>query len=297
MVLRLLFVLLFAVLAGCSAEPDIGAGSTTPGAGTLIVDGRERHYRVRVPEGVAGRLPVVLVLHGGGGNGRQVEQQTGMSVAAHEAGFIAVYPEGTGRTSLLTWNAGDCCGYAQRENVDEVAFVSALLDEVFADYPADPARVYVTGMSNGAMMAYQLACELSDRIAGIAPVAGALNVTPCRPTRPVPVLAIHGTADEVVPYEGGPPTRQLPGGETWANTSVADSVGFWAKHNECTSTPEVTEADSVTVTDYGPCHVVLYTVKDGGHAWPGGTQPRSAADRVPPTPDATRVILNFFATA
>jgi polyhydroxybutyrate depolymerase len=292
MTFRLLLVLLCAVLAGCSP----GAGSTTPGVDTLTVDDRERHYRVRVPERVDGKLPVVLVLHGAGGNGRQVEQQTGMSVAADEAGFIAVYPEGSGRTSLLTWNAGNCCGYALREDVDEVAFVSALLDEVLADYPADPSRVYVTGMSNGAMLAYRLACELSDRIAGIAPVAGALNVTPCRPTRSVPVLAIHGAADEVVPYEGGPPTRRLPGGETWVNTSVADSVGFWAEHNECTGIPAVTEADSVTVTDYGPCHVVLYTIKDGGHAWPGGTQPRSAADRVPPTPDATRVILNFFAT-
>jgi polyhydroxybutyrate depolymerase len=290
MPVHLLAVLLtILVVGGCSAAPRGDA----PGAHTLTVDGRSRTYRVDVPDGATGRLPVVLVLHGGGGNGRQVERQTGMSSSAR---FITVYPDGTGRTSLLSWNAGNCCAYAHREGVDDVAFVSALLDEVLAEYPADPARVYATGMSNGAMMSYRLACELSDRIAGIAPVAGALNVTPCRPERPVAVLAVHGTADQAVPYEGGPPTRAMPGNESWVNTSVADSVGFWARHNECTE-PAESQDGLVTVTRHADCEVVLYTIEGGGHAWPGGEQPRAAADEVPPSPDATEVILDFFASS
>jgi polyhydroxybutyrate depolymerase len=277
------------LLTGCSSTDSRATG----GEHTLTVDGRERSYRVHVPEEATGRLPMVLVLHGGGGNGEQVARQTRMSAAADEAGFVAVYPNGTGRTSLLSWNAGNCCSYAHREGVDDVAFMSTLLDEVLAEYPVDPARVYATGMSNGAMMSYRLACELSDRIAGIAPVAGALNVTPCTPSGPVAVLAVHGTADQAVPYDGGPPTRTMPGNETWTNTSVADSIGFWAAHNGC-QPPTERRDGPVTVATYDGCDVVLYTVEDGGHTWPGGEQPRSAADPSPPKPDTTRVVLDFF---
>ncbi len=290
-------------LAGTLLAALLACGCTTPISGqssderSVTVDGRERTYRVHVPAGGEGPLPVVFVLHGGGGNGAQVEQQTGMSGAADRSGFIAVYPDGTGRTSLLTWNAGNCCAYAQRENVDDVAFLSAVLDEVLADYAADPARVYATGMSNGAMMSYRLACELSDRIAAVAVVTGALNVA-CEPVEPVSVLAIHGTADELVPYAGGPPTRRAAGGASWTNASVAESVGFWTGYDRCPQPPRESRDGAVTVTSHGPCaagtRVTLYSVDGGGHAWPGGRQNRQGADPVPAEPDATSVIVDFF---
>jgi polyhydroxybutyrate depolymerase len=296
-------VVLATLLTGGCAPRETTAPATTGAARddehTLTVDGRERGYRVRVPPGATGRLPVVVVLHGGGGNGEQVDQQTGMSQAAARAGFITVFPNGSGRTALLTWNAGRCCAYAQREDVDDVAFLSAMLDRVLTDYPADPARVFATGMSNGAMMSYRLACAMSDRFAGIAPVAGALNVDPCRPARPVSVLAIHGTADQNVPYGGGPPTRSVAGVEPWINTSVEESVGFWVAHDRCDRTPQQSRTEQVTVRTYAGCAdgttVQLCTVDGGGHAWPGGATPRAQADPVPPAPNATTVILEFFA--
>jgi polyhydroxybutyrate depolymerase len=293
--LRILILVL--VLAGCAPAADIGT-TAADGERTVTIAGRQRSYRVHVPSGATGRLPVVFVLHGGGGNGEQVDRQTGMSAAADRARFIAVFPNGSGRTSLLTWNAGRCCAYARREGVDDVAFLSAVLDEVLANSPADPGRVFVTGMSNGAMMAYRLACERSDRFAGIAPVAGALNVEPCQPAKPVSVLAVHGTADASVPYAGGPPVQPVAG-ESWINASVEDSVGFWAEHDRCGETPQQNRTGAVTVRTYAGCaagtSVVLYTVDGGGHAWPGGTANRPGAAPAPPEPRATSVILDFFA--
>ncbi|OLF13632.1 extracellular catalytic domain type 1 short-chain-length polyhydroxyalkanoate depolymerase [Actinophytocola xanthii] len=293
---NLVAVLVTALLAaGCSGAP--APRQAAADEHMLTVDGRERGYLLHVPPGAEGRLPVLLVLHGGGGNARQVAGQTGLSDLADEAGFLVVYPNGSGRTSLLTWNAGACCGYAQRQGIDDVAFLSALLDEVLADQLADPERVFVTGMSNGAMMSYRLACELSDRITGIAPVAGALNVTPCRPTRPVSVLAVHGTADELVPYDGGPPAQPAPGNESWVNASVADSVGFWVDHDGCRRPATERTEGAVTTATYAGCaegsEVVLHTVAGGGHAWPGGRRSRSEADPVPPEPDASRLVAEF----
>jgi polyhydroxybutyrate depolymerase len=292
--LCLAIVLLVAACSSCTTGLSRTTAAPSGDERSITVDGRERTYRVRVPEGADGPLPVLFVLHGGGGNGEQVERQTGLTEAAAGAGFIAVYPDGTGRTSLLTWNSGNCCGYARSEDVDDVAFVSAVLDEVLADFPADAARVYATGMSNGGMMSYRLACELSDRIAAVAVVAGALNVA-CEPREPVSVLAIHGTADQHVRYEGGP-TRA--GVEQRTDASVADSVGFWTSHDECPAPPQENRDGAVTVTSHGPCsagtRVTLYSVDGGGHAWPGGERNRPGADPAPPEPDATAVIVDFF---
>jgi polyhydroxybutyrate depolymerase len=295
--MRLCLAILLLAAACSSCATSTPTTTTTPSVDerSITVDGRERTYRVHVPEGADGPLPVVFVLHGGGGNGEQAERQTGMTGAADDAGFIAVYPDGTGRTSLLTWNAGNCCAYAQDEGVDDVAFVSAVLDQVLADYPADAARVFATGLSNGGMMSYRLACELSDRVAAVAVVAGALNVA-CEPSEPVSVLAIHGTADRHVRYAGGPTQA---GVEPRTDASVAESVGFWTDHDDCPAPPKESRAGAVTVTSHGPCaagtRVTLYSVDGGGHAWPGGERNRPGADEAPPKPDATAVIVDFFA--
>ena len=304
---RAVVALMFIVLAMASCrqvEQDGNAGGALA-AGTfedeVIVDGRQRTYRVHVPPSLTGQtgVPVVIGLHGGGGNGEQFEQQSHLSTVADRAGFVAVYPYGSGGTRLLTWNAGACCAYARDQGIDDVAFIAAMLDALGAKYHTDPARVYVTGFSNGAMMSYRLACELADRVTAIAPVAGALNVDDCRPSRPLPVLAIHGTADEAVPYDGGPPARKIPGAGTWQNQSVSYAVSFWINHDGCPATPAESRDGAVVRTSYAPCadglEVTLYTIDGGGHAWPGGVKGREAADVPPPTPDASSVIWDFFA--
>src|SRR5262249_41276708 len=149
-------------------------------------------------------FPVVLAFHGGGSNAGQMVRFSGLNDKADQAGFLVVYPNGTGRLEqALTWNGGNCCGYAMLNKVDDGAFVRALLDDLGKVAKVDAKRVYATGMSNGAILAYRLASELSDRIAAIAPVSGPMGTEKCNPTRPVPVLHFHGTDDDFAPFKGG----------------------------------------------------------------------------------------------
>src|SRR5712691_11431037 len=162
---------------------------------SLEVDMRTRTFLVHVPSSYDGKkpFPVVLAFHGGGSNAEQMVRFCGLNETADKHGFIVVYPNGTGRLEkLLTWNGGNCCGYAMRNRIDDVAFTKALLDDLAKVVKVDTKRVYATGMSNGAIMAYRLASELSDRIAAIAPVGGPMGKEKCAPKRPVPVIHFHG---------------------------------------------------------------------------------------------------------
>lgn len=166
--------------------------------------GLERTFRVHVPPESAmdAGFPLVLVFHGGGGSGEQIElRSSGFSELADEEGFVAVYPDGTG--VLKTWNGGGCCGAAVREDVDDVGFVRDLLDHLEESLCIDSSKVFATGMSNGGILSHRLACEFSDQIAAIAPVAGTDMTDICTPSSPVSVLQIHGSEDGHVPYEGG----------------------------------------------------------------------------------------------
>ena len=165
---------------------------------TLIVGGVSRSYIVHAPKGhdLKSPLPVVLALHGATMNGPMMASFSGLNRKADEAGFLAVYPSGTGKNSSFFWNGGS--GPAAQNKVDDVAFIDALLDDLRRAYPVDAKRVYATGMSNGAMMAYRLAAELSGRIAAIAPVSGTVATEIGQPKRPVSVLHFHGTSDELV---------------------------------------------------------------------------------------------------
>jgi polyhydroxybutyrate depolymerase len=286
-------------VAGCRQprRPDPAPAPETVER-TVNVDGVTRTYRIHEPAGLADHAPLVVVLHGGGGNGAQVEQQTRFTATADQHGFVVAYPDGTGRTRLKTWNAGTCCGYARDQRVDDVRFIHAMLDAIAAEFHVDPTRTYVTGFSNGAMMAYRLGCELTDRIAAIAPVSGALSTEPCTPSRPLSVLHLHGTADQHVPIAGGPPLRDVPGTPPWQNTSLAYAMDFWARHDACLATPTATSRGSVATTTHAPCaddtEVAQIVIDGGGHAWPGGIPVRAAADDPPPAPDANAVIWAFF---
>lgn len=289
-----------AVVTACVAAP---APDAAPAPGdheqSVTVDGRQRSFVVHVPAGMpADRpVPVVIVLHGGGGNARNAMQQTGMSELADRSGFLAVYPDGTGRLdrAVLTWNAGSCCGRAMDEQVDDVAFVATLIDHVERRYAGDRRRIYVTGMSNGGMLSYRLACELADRIAAIAPVAGAMGVD-CRPSAAVSVVAFHGTADRHVPYSGGIPQVQADP-HVRRDAPVADTIAFWADHNGCTgSATEDVSADTTRRVHTCPdgVGVTLYTINGGGHAWPGGPSARAGADQPTGAISATQLMWEFF---
>jgi len=307
---HLLFLCLLCVLllTGCGhraarravltpAPEVLSPGDTTR---TLNHDGRERSYIVYVPPTYdpTQPTPVVLVFHGGGGNAENARMMTGFDAIADAAGFIVVYPNGTGRRPdrLLTWNGGRCCAYALEQNVDDVGFVRALLTDLGTVANVDTQRIYATGMSNGAIMSYRLACELGDVIAAIGPVAATQNLDACTPARPVPVLHIHGDADRHAPYAGGVGAESLVG---IPFEPVETTIDFWVQQNGCAASPQVTQNDSIRHTVYSGCRqdaaVELYTVVGGGHAWPGG-QPGWRGGDVPTTElDASQVIWNFFA--
>lgn len=277
----------------------------------LEFDGQTRSYRLHVPFGYSSNnvYPLVLLLHGGGGNARQIERTTGMSEKSDKEGFIAVYPDGTGRVeNVYVWNSGFCCASAYEDNVDDVGFIKALINEVKSSYAIDPDRIYIAGFSNGGMMTHRLGSELSDLVAAIAPVSGAyggkfLAISPSytipEPADNVPVIAFHGREDEVVPYEGGLPPKKV-NGNSYSFASVADAVKAWLSFNENSGVAEETTSSNgnIIVKRYSDgsnnAEVVLYTIVDGLHAWPGGKWVRPRADK--PTHDisATDIIWDFF---
>ena len=270
---------------------------TTPATGdrlsSIVVDGRTRTYLVHTPRAHDGHalLPLVFVLHGALQTPENVERMSGMTTKADEAGFIAVYPHGTGRVARFpTWNAGACCGYAATHAVDDVAFFRALLAKLSHDYRVDPKRVYATGISNGGMMSYRLACDMADEIAAIAPVEGAQDVE-CHPSERVSLIAFHGTADRLVPFRGGTSLFQL--GPRRTDTPVDTTLAFWAGQDGCAPTPRAEERADLHVRTYTGCAnstgVELYAIQRGRHIWPGHPMSGNGVK-------ATDIIWSFFAS-
>lgn len=237
------------------------------------------------------------MLHGDAGNPRSLQRISEMDRVADRHGFFVVYPEGSGWLGWppRSWNAGNCCGYARNAGVDDVAFLRALIAQLLRTHPIDPARVYAAGISNGGMMAHRLACELSDRLAAIAVVSGTLAVERCSPSRPLPLLMIHGTADRYVPYEGG---RGALAKDQRTDRAVADVASWWAARNGCDPAPRHEERGRIRQQAYEGCaeaaDVLLYTLQGGGHAWPGGLRGwrfgKTPATELP----ASEVIWEFF---
>jgi polyhydroxybutyrate depolymerase len=259
---------------GCLVAPPAERDTTW----SLMHEGIERRFDVHLPPGYAmGQpTPVVLDFHGFGSNAGQQALLTQVNPKADAAGFIAVHPEGTGL--LQSWNAGLCCGEALDENRDDVGFVRALLDTLEEKLCVDPRRVYAMGMSNGGFFSHRLACELSDRIAAVAPVAGVLGLPSCTPARPVPVMHFHGTADPLVPYDGGSPSIwPYPGTPPPMFPSAPSTFMGWATRDGCTDPePTTTYAQGeVRCATFASCRggasATLCTVQGGGHTWPGGT--------------------------
>lgn len=284
-------------------------------AGSIVAGGLKRTYLIHLPApGIRRSMPLLIVLHGGGGNGKSMVKLTngGFDQLSDKKGFIVVYPDGIGKH----WNDGRNeaeTGYETHEkNTDDVGFISALIDDLIKKYNADPKRVYVTGMSNGAIMSYRLGCELSGKIAAIAPVAGNIPVNlikNCNPSDPVAVLAINSDSDPLVPFNGGDVTGPFGKKKLGKVLSVHESVMFWVKNNGCSSNPLVTDEPDNDPDDgtrvqrqqfmngRNNCEVILYIIKGGGHTWPGGYQylGKWIIGRTCRDMNATEVIWEFFA--
>jgi polyhydroxybutyrate depolymerase len=279
-------------------------------SGSLNYQGRSRAYLIHVPPSYDGSrpLPLVLILHGGMGNAAGTEKLTGLSAKADKEGFIAVYPNGTGLLGdrILTWNVGWGYGYALRNNVNDVGFLKALVANLENRYSIDRNRVYATGISNGAMMSYRLASEASDVFAAVAPVSGAaagqknasspLVVFPA-PARPVSVIAFNGRMDRMVPYDGG----QGMGVTNAVYQPVSYSISNWVGFDGCPPNPtRQVSADGNVITDSyaggrGGSEVVLVTINNGGHAWPGAAGPAwQGGDQPANDISANDVMWDFF---
>jgi polyhydroxybutyrate depolymerase len=270
---------------------------------SLVVGGLNRNYVVHVPKGLNPKtpMPVVLALHGATMNGPMMAWFSGLNQTADEAGFIAVYPNGTGRLSSFFWNGGNRYGSTIQNNVDDVAFIHALLDDLIQTYPVDAQRIYSTGLSNGAIMAYRLAAELSDRIAAVAPVAGSVGTEIVQPKRPVSILHFHGTLDEFIPFTGGRGKRSISGRNF---RSVDDSIRMWIKANGCDENPKIDvlsegrDGLKVTRNTYGNgrdgAEVVLVVIEGGGHTWPGRKSPTRLLGKSTLNISANNLMWEFF---
>lgn len=265
----------------------------------LTHDGREREYRLLLPGGKSSEpRPLVIVLHGAAGSPANVARTTGFSELAARENFIVAYPAGTGR--VPTWNAGKCCGYAERGAVDDVGFIRAMLAEIKGKTAIDPARIYATGLSNGGMMTYRLACEMGDVFAAIAVVAGAMNTEQCQPEGRPSVMVFHAVDDRHVPFMGGrgdEGLRAVLGKTPPPDASVGDAMRFWLEHDYCRNLPDKMFGDDYEITNYFCAegrNVRLVALKGGGHSWPGSEKTWQGGDTPLTSISATERIWEFF---
>lgn len=244
-------------------------GYTQTIVGTIMHDDIEREYRLYVPPIYSGQSPVPLVLnfHGYDSAAFQQEFYGDFRTIADTANFIVVHPNGTvDDQGSLFFNVGD------DTTVDDVGFTIALIDSLSAEYNIDPNRIYSTGMSNGGFMSYHLACRVSDRIAAIASVTGSMSTftsSTCNPQRPVPVMQIHGTQDNVVSYNG-----------SGFSLSMDEVISYWVNHNNCNTTPTIYNIPDTNMDDQSTAehrvyrdgddgvNVEFFRIEGGGHTWP-----------------------------
>lgn len=274
MLRRILFLLLCLLAAGQVYAQD---GRLTSGQHDLSLSYQNmtRTFRVYVPENLPTEpVPLVIVMHGASGNGEWMERFTQFDDLADANDFVVVYPDGVNGI----WNDGRAGDSRVPSSLDDVGFISALIDDLSEQLNIDATRVYAAGHSMGGMMAFRLACELQDKIAAIASVSSTFPgylYTNCEKVQPIPVMIIQGTADTVIPWQG------IKQGEIPIYFSAAESAVYWAITNGCEQDPQMIEGldlapDDGTVIrqiEYKTCtndaNVAVYAVIGGGHTWPG----------------------------
>jgi len=295
------FWLILAILfqaTGCDRQ-DVGDDSGTRTSGSIQVDGRARTYSLIFPTNYSTGLdfPLVIAMHGGGGDADQFESTSKLTDKARSSDFMVVYPEGVRSNGLLglrTWNAGGCCEYAMDNNIDDVKFLSLLIDHLIASYKINPKKVYATGHSNGGMMSYRLACELSNKIAAIAVSGCTMVVTrDCNPSRPVPIIHFHSVLDSRVPHLGGIGISNV------YYPPVDSGLTVWSGINNCLKPPVVLiDNNDYKLTEWSDCHgqvtIRYYLTRDGGHGWPGGKPGGPFSDTPSKVINANDLLWEFF---
>ena len=245
----------------------------------ISVDNLERSYKIYKPAKQVKNSPLVIFLHGGLGNADHSEKNYAFNTLADENGFIVAYPNGNGLRffkNRRTWNAGTCCGKAKDDNIDDVHFIKEMIEQIKKNESIDPKRIYLTGMSNGAMLTYRLICTIPEYFAAATPVAGTLAISTCEKGADIPVLHIHGTHDENVPYEGGLGPKSIGGG---TRLSVLDTMKELSKNRNCQDPKVQTLPDQDKVLNYEckkGANLKVHIIHQGKHEWPLGNSGTSA---------------------
>jgi len=286
-----LAILAAAFSLSCAPHGIVGtSGNWKRGTTThfIAVGSASRDYLLHVPMrrpvllgGVVRPYSLVLVLHGSSGSADDIRQTSGMDSLSEAFRFVVAYPTGTngGGQYPSDWNGGTCCGAAERHNVDDVGFLSALVAEVSKNLPVDPHRIYIVGFSSGAIMAYHAACKLSTLIAGIGVISGSLMDDNCTPSRGVAFIGIHGTNDDQVPYND-PSLTPPPKPVTGVGATLPTSAQFWIATNKCGAGAATRLSPHVVRTTFSSCPgaaFAFYTIEGGSHEWPssGSAPPMS----------------------
>ncbi|WP_325480750.1 alpha/beta hydrolase family esterase [Piscinibacter sp.] len=270
------------------ASTDARSKISQPGDYTfsIVHGGLTRMYRVHVPSKYdpAKPAPVVFAFHGGGANMeyQATDENYGQVAKSEREGFIVVFPNGYSKLpsgKFATWNAGTCCAAARDENVDDVGFVKTMIDNLGHQLNIDRGRIFATGMSNGGMLAYRVACEMADTFKAIASVAGPDGTTSCNPSRPISILHIHAKNDDHAQFAGGAGPKSQERTKVTNFRSVPETISRWVAHNSCSPTPKrVLEKPGAYCDAYQSCRggveVRLCVTDRGGHSWPGAAKTR-----------------------
>jgi polyhydroxybutyrate depolymerase len=296
-------LLLFHTVTGISAEENTELNKT------LLHEGKKRTYYIHLPPGFKKEkpAPLVIALHGGGGNARSLDllaSRGTLRTAADKRGIVLVFPDALNKE----WWDGREKIPGRGGKRDDVGFISKLIDEMIKAYGIDPERVYVTGMSNGGFMSIRLAMDLSEKIAAIAPVVAQIpkNLEKKRPKLPISVMIINGTKDPIVPFDGGHVRLFKLGRSRGEILSAADSIEIFRDHNHCAKTPEISKVEDKDPKDGATVEIEKYTggklgtevilvkVIGGSHAWPNGKRYLRSGIVVCRDINASEMILDFF---
>lgn len=301
---KIIFALIF--IFGIVVSLYFGFSSYLSKNVSVEFNGLQRSYRIHVPKVYDGSnaVPLVIALHGYADSPRLIEMYSNLSRKAEEENFIVVYPKGTAGEGVepLSFNANICCGYAQKHKIDDVSYVNFLIDKISKEYNIDSKKIYVTGMSNGGMLAHLVGLKLSHKVAAIAPVSATVGskiseinsyFTYFQNTySPVPVIMFHGREDTKVPFDGGLGARNF-----YEFPSFYDSLDFWLTNNECQKRPEtISDQPKYKYERFTNCKdgvSVEYYAVSGRHVWPG-TFTRLIRGLQTKHIDATEMMWDFF---
>lgn len=275
-----------ALLPACGGPAEIPFPPSPDRSVIIDAGSGERHAHVHHPASAAAGAPLVVVLHAAGSSAAESRERFGWDALADRAGFVVAYPDGL----HATWNAGRCCGRSVADDVDDLGYLDTLTTRLSSEDRIDQRRVYAVGISNGGMMAYSWACSRPGELAGIGVVAAA-RVDDCPTPAPLTVVAIHGTADPIVPLAGGPGLQ--PGNDF---PSLDESLAPFRRAATCPREPESTRENLATVTSWR-CRgatVVQDVLQGTPHVWPG-SGPAAGTDDGPE--DATGFLWNELRAA